>query len=146
MRLRLFTYGLLMFPEVLRDLTGREFSLTPATLPGYARYALKTRGWAPVPAIIEKPQSYVSGMLLQQVDQDAMNLFDSFENVDDGLYKRQTVTVTLATEKTCMAYAYIAGAAARRWIDGPWDAEEFKDRYLDIYRQKVIPKFLRGPG
>lgn len=144
MGIKLFTYGVLMHPGLLRQLTGKAFATTVATLRDYQRYALKTEGWAPIPAIVRQPRASVSGVLIHDVDDNALVILDDFEDVDLGLYAKESVSVVDTEGCEYKAFAYVAGPEAIDYLDGLWDPEEFLERYYEEYRTRIIPEFLRN--
>ena len=84
--MNLFTYGVLMYPEIFRALTGRELSSEPATLEGYGRHALTKGGYPKVPAIVPAEEATVEGVLIRDVDEQTLAVLDEFEEVARGLY------------------------------------------------------------
>ncbi|MFQ6021600.1 MAG: gamma-glutamylcyclotransferase family protein [Acidiferrobacterales bacterium] len=143
MALNLFTYGVLMHPELLRQLTGISFTTTAATLPDYQRYALKQERYTPIPAAVWEPGTSVSGMLIHEVDDASFLILDDFEDVDLGLYVKEVVSVVDAQGRERTAVAYVAGPEAANYLEGLWDPEDFLERYLEEYRTRIIPEFLR---
>lgn len=85
--MRLFAYGSLAFSEVFHAVTGRRFHGTPATLIGYARYLISSKVY---PAIVEKPDGRVDGVLYAGIDGILLRLLDRYEGV---YYTRKSVVV-----------------------------------------------------
>ncbi len=135
---KLFVYGTLMFPEIRSALVGREFETFPADLPGYRRLAILLAGRAPVPGIVADETANVSGLVLRAVDRRSLWVFDTFEGVKGGLYRRQRVEVQDNTGRALEVSTYVTGPAARALLRGDWDPEVFRKRHLVAYRRRVI--------
>ncbi len=143
MAFRLFTYGVLTHPKLLESLTGRAFVTTLAHLPNYQRYTLKQEGWPPIPAIVPESGASVSGILVHDFDEVLSELLDDFEDVDLGLYVKESVLVIDAQGNEHHASAYVAGPVGVDSLDGPWDAEEFIAQHYEDYLNRIIPEFLQ---
>jgi len=92
-RMDLFAYGTLVDTDLVAQLTGKRFRTEPATLRGYR----KVRGDSGYPNIVRDPQGMVDGVLLCDVDDEALHAFDRYE--DEGrLYRRIEVIVTVAQQ------------------------------------------------
>jgi gamma-glutamylcyclotransferase (GGCT)/AIG2-like uncharacterized protein YtfP len=105
---RLFVYGTLRDPECQRAVTGRTFVARPATLRGFRR--VEPPGGYPY--LVEDPRGVVDGLVLEDIDDDALRRLDRYE--DEGrLYRRCTVTVASnGSEVACDVYvgaAIVAG-------------------------------------
>ena len=83
----IFTYGSLLFTEIMQAVTGKLFPSQSATLRDYARYGVRSANY---PGIIPAPGAYVEGRLYQDVDQAAVEHLDFFEG---DLYRRVSVDV-----------------------------------------------------
>lgn len=124
----LFAYGTLMFPPVLRAVTGLARETCPAVLDGYARYAVRGQPW---PALVAEDGASTEGCLVTGIPAQAWRLLDAFEG---DFYARITVEVRRAGGTTCTAETYLARAAARTWLSPrPWSPAEFRRRHLARY-------------
>jgi gamma-glutamylcyclotransferase (GGCT)/AIG2-like uncharacterized protein YtfP len=95
----LFVYGTLMDDALVVELTGRSFRKEQARLPGY-RKVMPRGGY---PYIVPDATEAVEGLVLHDVDDEALRAFDVYE--DERLYLRREVTVTIAGDRqTCIAY------------------------------------------
>jgi gamma-glutamylcyclotransferase (GGCT)/AIG2-like uncharacterized protein YtfP len=95
----LFVYGTLMDDGLVVELTGRSFRKEQAQLPGYR----KVTPDGDYPYIVPDAAETVAGVVLRDVDDDALRAFDVYE--DERLYLRREVTVTVAgNRQTCIAY------------------------------------------
>jgi len=97
---RLFVYGTLMDPGCVERVAGRHFPARPATLHGWTR-SIGPHGY---PVIDPARSARVEGLLLDDVDDDALRALDAYE--DEGrLYRRQTVLVRVdGCPIACQAY------------------------------------------
>jgi gamma-glutamylcyclotransferase (GGCT)/AIG2-like uncharacterized protein YtfP len=95
----LFVYGTLMDDALVLELTGRSFRKERARLPGYR----KVMPEGDYPYIVPDAGETVEGLILRDVDDEALRAFDVYE--DERLYLRHEVSVTIAGyPQTCIAY------------------------------------------
>ncbi|MDR7428666.1 MAG: gamma-glutamylcyclotransferase family protein [Armatimonadota bacterium] len=87
---RLFVYGSLKNPELVRSLTGRTFPSRPARLPGWVLVPAE-RSASGYPEVEPHPGSWVEGLLLEGLDESALRALDAYE---EG-YVRRRVQVQL---------------------------------------------------
>jgi inositol oxygenase len=115
-----FVYGTLLFPEVMRAVTGRAFPAEPARVEGFARVCV--RG-AVFPALVERPGAATAGRLCRGVDAASLARLDAFEG---ALYARRALRVRTDSGETVSAWAWVAAADAHGALgDEPWDPEAF---------------------
>lgn len=88
--MRLFVYGTLKNPELVRSLTGRTFPSRPARLPGWVLVPAE-RSASGYPEVEPRPGSWVEGLLLEGLDESALRALDAYE---EG-YVRRRVQVQL---------------------------------------------------
>ncbi len=143
MAFKLFTYGVLMYPELLTRLTGKTFVTSAATLQNHQRYALKKKDAPASPVIVHEPDASVNGLLVHDVDDNLSALLDDFEDVDLGLYVRELVPVLDAQGCEHEALTYVAGPEALDHLDGVWDPEKFLEQHYEDYLARIIPEFLK---
>jgi len=105
---RLFVYGTLMDPQCVRHVTGCQFPRRPATLHDWSR----TVGRHGYPVISPARGAQVEGLLLDDVDDDALRALDAYE--DEGrLYRRRAVSVSVDGRPiACQAYVSPASQVA----------------------------------
>lgn len=120
MRYQVFVYGTLLIPDIMREVTGRQYAGTPATLRDYRRYRLRNRSY---PGLLYEPGAGVEGMLFE-VGPVALAALDRYE---DPCYERHTLTVE-AGAGTRQAYVYVIPDSRRHLI-------EPKDWDLDFWRR-----------
>jgi gamma-glutamylcyclotransferase (GGCT)/AIG2-like uncharacterized protein YtfP len=98
---RLFVYGTLRDPELVRSLTGRVFPFRPARLLGW-RLVPPEQAPSGYPEVEPCPGAWVDGLLLEGLDSHALRSLDSYE---EG-YVRRRVTVHVAGG-TVDAHVYV---------------------------------------
>ncbi len=125
-----FTYGTLMFPEVVEALTGEQLIPVPATLTGFARYAIKN---ACYPGIVNDINASVDGVVYREVSNNTLQVFDWFEA---EIYERLPVKVDIQEQKL-EAFAYVVSEKFRRNLDSvPWQPEIFLEQHSTRYIEK----------
>ena len=123
--LKIFAYGTLMVPSVMRAVTGRDFTRQAARLRDYARFRVKD---ALYPGIIAKRQAVIDGVLYVDLDHPAIERLDMFEG---GLYQRNLVRVETNSGALINADTYVVKPSYRyRLTSTPWSQAEFEQKYL----------------
>ncbi|BBL73456.1 gamma-glutamylcyclotransferase family protein [Methylomagnum ishizawai] len=121
-----FAYGTLQLPEVMQAVTRAVFPAQPATLPGYARYAL--RGLA-YPGLRAQAGTATDGILYGGIDAAALRRLDDFE---DGFYRRENLRVRLASGAWTRAEVYVVPPEHYGLLlPAAWDMEAFQATALD---------------
>jgi gamma-glutamylcyclotransferase (GGCT)/AIG2-like uncharacterized protein YtfP len=137
----LFVYGTLTFPTIFKAVTGKSFKTDSATLEGHKRYSVLTKeGYKPYPGITKEMGSSVQGVLVYELDDQALSTIDFFEGDE---YQRVAVIVSIEGELV-PAYTYVWRGGSGKSLDGEWSPEDFRKNYLDYYIEKKIPGILRG--
>ena len=90
--MHLFAYGTLVEPSRVDDVLGHKHlgERLAARLDGYQRVALST--W-PYPLIVVAQGHSVDGVLLMDLSAYDLEVLDRYEDVDTGLYQRESVEV-----------------------------------------------------
>jgi len=132
----IFLYGSLIFPSVYRAVTGTERPMVDAILPGYRRFGTDQPSSHGCPVVVPSPSHHVCGKVIFGVSLSELAILDLFEEVQEGLYMRDSVTV-LIERAEAPAFVYVCGPTSRDHLCGEWCPEEFEARYLE--------EFLRGP-
>ena len=121
----LFTYGTLMFPAVVRRLARRTLPMRPATLPGYARCALRGAGY---PGITPDSGGVVTGVLVGGISRALLARLDRWEGAE---YERRLVRVETARGGSALAHVYaLAPRTLPRVLAKDWDAAAFEREQL----------------
>src|SRR5690242_7007037 len=111
---RLFAYGTLVDPRCLDEVLGHRHmgERLRAQLRGYQRKA--DEGY-PYPFIVATQGGLVDGVLLLDLTPNDLQTLDRYEDVDDGVYRREVVEVEAwgcgPSTLRLQAYAYVAGPA-----------------------------------
>ncbi len=126
---RLFTYGTLQFPAMMRAVLGRTLAMRPAELPGFARYQVRRRVF---PGVVPAPQSAVPGYLIERVDPITLAWIDDYEGPP---FRRHRVAVRLPDDGTEIeAITYILRPRYHcLLLDRDWDPEHFRRQWHDAY-------------
>lgn len=124
-----FTYGTLLFPEVMAAVAGRVYVAEPATLHGFARVCVRD---AVYPGAVEEAGAEIRGVLYRDVDEAALRRLDRFEG---ETYERRRVVATCDGDLTeTSAYVYVVAREHRGCLDRrPWDPERFRRDHLASY-------------
>jgi gamma-glutamylcyclotransferase (GGCT)/AIG2-like uncharacterized protein YtfP len=116
-----FTYGSLMWADIMARVCGHEFASEPASLAGHRRHPVHGEDY---PGLCCEPGSCVTGRLYRDVDAAAWERLDAFEGQQ---YERADVAVALSDGSTVQAQVYRFRAEfAGRLLAGDWDAAAFE--------------------
>ncbi|NCT82532.1 MAG: gamma-glutamylcyclotransferase [Comamonadaceae bacterium] len=116
-----FTYGSLMWADIMARVCGREFASEPASLAEHARHPVAGQDY---PGLRPAPGGLVAGRLYRDVDAAAWARLDAFEGQE---YERVRVDVSLAGGATAPAWVYRFRAEfATRLLPGDWDVAAFE--------------------
>ena len=131
--MHLFTYGTLMFPSIFASVTGRHQPAHRASLPGHARFCLKSEVY---PGIIPSPGHTTYGIVYFDVDEPGTRKLDIFEG---EYYLRTPVRATMEDGRTCDAQTYVIKDQYRHLLSTKkWDVEAFKNNYKNAFRSKYF--------
>lgn len=115
-----FCYGTLLFPEVMRLVSGIGEAGRPALAPGWARY--RVRGEA-FPALVEQAGARTRGAVFERVGAEALARLDAFEG---ALYLRRALEVEYEGGARGRAQAWVlAPQHAHVLTREPWDPDAF---------------------
>jgi hypothetical protein len=136
----LFTYGTLMFDEILRVLLGRIPASAPATVEGWRAVAIPGCSY---PALVTGT-TRAAGRLLLDLQPDEWQVLDAYE---DDIYELRPLPIGPAGYQ---AFAYVSSAAAGAG-DTDWDRDRFATGDLAAYidrcaewRQRTFPGAVDG--
>ncbi len=121
MHYSVFTYGSLLFPEIMTAVTARSFPSHPAFLARYARYRVRNASY---PGIIPSPDASVTGCLYTGIDLSTLKKLDHFEG---DLYERQTVEVHCDNQLRSAQTYVVAPGQEHHLTKTPWDPDYFKE-------------------
>ena len=125
---RLFAYGTLGHPEVMRAVAGDAAGGNRAVLEGFRRRRLRGRVY---PGIVASPGERVDGIVWQGVDAALWERLDAFEG---GLYVRQVHPVVSADGRSDRVGVYvIADHHADALSEDAWRLEDFAERDLEPF-------------
>lgn len=116
-----FTYGSLMWADIMARVCGREFTGEPASLADHRRHPVRGEDY---PGLLAEPGGVVPGRLYRDVDAGAWARLDAFEGEQ---YERADVIVTRADGSALPAQVYRFRAEfARHLLPGDWDVAAFE--------------------
>lgn len=109
MKHRLFVYGELCKPAVLRRQLGRMPPVSPAVARGYRRRRNPRTGYFEA---LSGDADSLPGLLLRELEEDDLARLDVFESVEDGRYRRVEVEVEVVERppRRVRAWMYVAGS------------------------------------
>jgi len=125
----LFTYGTLLFPEVLRALIGRAPQSRIASAEGWRVAALKNRTY---PGLVAAPGEIAHGRLLTGLSADEWRLLDNFE---DRRYELRQMT--LLGGQSSLAYVWVDDAET---CSNTWDVQSFALNHLPAYVERCAAR------
>jgi gamma-glutamylcyclotransferase (GGCT)/AIG2-like uncharacterized protein YtfP len=124
--MNIFTYGSLMFPSVMKAVTGREFPSRKARVKNYVRFKVKGESY---PGLTPSAGAVTEGILYLDLDAFSMRRLDDFEG---ELYERTEIRVE---GESLTAQAYVVKARHRsRLSSEAWDPRHFE--------KADLPKFM----
>jgi gamma-glutamylcyclotransferase (GGCT)/AIG2-like uncharacterized protein YtfP len=119
--MNIFTYGSLMFPSVMKAVTGREFPSRKARVKNYVRFKVKGESY---PGLIPLEGTVTEGVLYFNVDALSVGRLDDFEG---EMYERMEVQADGLEGQSFSAHAYVIRAQCRfRLSSSDWDPERFE--------------------
>lgn len=125
---RLFCYGTLCLPEIMHAVCRTQPDGMPATLAGYACYALTGRHY---PAIIPAKGGKEGGVLYTGLRRGQLARLDSYEGEE---YRRRRVWVNVGIERV-QAWTYVLRPRYYyRLSRRRWSLEQFRCERLQFYR------------
>lgn len=124
--MRLFAYGSLMLPDMMKQIVGAARQLEPAVLHGYQRYSLKRSIY---PALLrdeskKRKKSKVFGCLYHSLTRRDMKMLLAYEG---RLYYPATVQVVTAAGRELNAFVFVTHPACKYQIGvDSWSLEQLK--------------------
>lgn len=135
----IFVYGSLMFPEIVKTMTGNNFERSEAVLKDHKKYRINDpdrdfKG----PAMIREEGGQTKGVVLLDVDQSSKNIIEKCEHE----YELDKVLVE-TNKQEIEALAYIGSNFNKDYLYGSWSKDYFEENYLDLYVEKIVPEFVQ---
>ncbi len=125
--MNIFTYGTLMYPEVLDPLVSEKYMPQKSILNGYCRKAIIGEHY---PGIVKKDASRVEGVLYTNVSPKDLNKLDEYEG---DQYIRTSVKVIL-DGNSIRADTYVFQDRYLHLLSKKdWNPDDFEERYLHVY-------------
>lgn len=125
---RLFCYGTLCLPAIMRSVSGCLPPASAATLPGYARYCLSGCDY---PAIAPLPGAQVAGVLYHGLGRAQWARLDRYEGHE---YQRRRVWLESDTGQRLWAWTYVLRPRFyHRRVRQGWSLAQFRREKLYLY-------------
>ena len=128
---RLFTYGTLEIPSVVRRVLGRDLKGEPAVLYGYARFMVRGECH---PGIVERAGASVPGTVYEGLDPAMFLRLDRYEGEE---YQKRIVEVIIGTGVPQAAYTYTC--LAGMLTEAPWNRGVFIRDHLEEFLTSRSP-------
>jgi gamma-glutamylcyclotransferase (GGCT)/AIG2-like uncharacterized protein YtfP len=126
--MRLFCYGTLQFPVILRQATGRRLTGKPARLEDYACYTVTGQVF---PGICAEPGAVTPGIIYNGIGRRLLRKLDAYES---DFYERSRVQVRVNASSTVPAWVYIIRPRYRHCLScDKWDREVFRVKHMQHY-------------
>lgn len=132
----LFVYGSLIFPGILKGLTGKYFKSEKAILKGFKRCVIHGYDY---PAVIPYLNSNVEGQLVFDIDKRSMEILSFFEGTD---YEQIEVEVFINNEKE-KALLFVWKGDLEYLGEQDWNKKIFEQNSLSHYIGKIIPETVK---
>jgi gamma-glutamylcyclotransferase (GGCT)/AIG2-like uncharacterized protein YtfP len=131
--MNIFTYGSLMFPSVMKAVTGREFSSETARVQNYARFKVKGESY---PGLTPLEGAVTEGVLYTDVDTLSVSRLDHFEG---EIYERTEIPAHTLEGESLTAQTYVIKAQYRDHLSSEeWDPKHFEKadlfEFMNTYR------------
>lgn len=125
---RLFCYGTLCIPVIMHRVSGMLPVSQPATLPGYACYALSGLSY---PGIVPEPAARVTGVLYRGLGRAQWARLDAYEGAQ---YRRIPVWVDIGARQRWQAWTYVLQPRYyHRRSQRHWSLAQFRREQLHLY-------------
>ena len=130
---RLFCYGTLQVPEVIKAVTGRTYPKNPAVLAGYAIYKVKDTEY---PGIIRARDRETAGLVYEDVSQNDLAVLDLFEG---NFYTRKLLEVRFSDDDKAKAWVYVISDRHKDILtDEKWMLSDFVNDGLKRFMKGYV--------
>lgn len=131
--MNIFTYGSLMFPSVMKAVTGREFPSRKARVKHHARFKVKGESY---PGLTPLEGAVTEGILYRDVDILSVRRLDDFEG---EFYERAEVPADTLDGESLTAHTYVIKPQYRDRLSSElWDPVHFEkadlQQFMAAYR------------
>jgi len=141
--MNIFTYGSLMFPAVMKAVTGRDFSSRNARVKNHVRFRVRGESY---PGLTPLEGAVTQGVLHLNVDALSLRRLDDFEG---EMYERTEISAEALDGESLMAQTYLIKPQYRdRLSSEPWDPEHFEKadlvQFMATYRGFMNSATVKG--
>lgn len=128
-----FTYGSLMWADIMARVCGCVLPSEAARLHGYRRHPVRGEDY---PGLRPAEAGVVEGRLYRGIDAAVWARLDAFEGAD---YERVQVPVELADGRIDTACVYLfRGEQVTRLLPGDWDPQRFESEGRERFLAKYV--------
>jgi gamma-glutamylcyclotransferase (GGCT)/AIG2-like uncharacterized protein YtfP len=126
----IFTYGTLIYQEILAAIAGKTFMAVPASLDDFVRYRVRGRVF---PGILQQRGASVDGVVYLGLSKVQLQRLDRYES---DFYRRQLVRVQLDNGRQLLAWTYVVPEEKKSVLSREaWDET--------IFLQQHYPRYLK---
>ena len=130
---KLFVYGTLMVPEIVRIVLGRPLEGTDAHLLNYRPFMIKD---ACYPALASAAGYTTEGLVYSDISPSEMATLDAYEG---AMYEKRLVSVTYADGTEEAVLTYVVAPAYRHRLDSKvWCLDAFMSRHMNDYIAELL--------
>ena len=135
--MRLFCYGTLQFPVIMRMVCGHRCAGLPVVLDNHACYRVRGEVF---PGLVPEQRARTRGVVYDGLGMAQLRRIDAFET---GFYQRCRVVVHDDSERPLQAWAYFVSPGKRaRLTDEPWD----RDLFGQLHMKQFLCSLRGGSG
>lgn len=133
MKINLFVYGTLMYPDVYHHVVGHYPEYKDVVLKGFERRRVVHNGEPCAYPALVVGDSYIEGKLIEDVSSAAMVLLDKYEGEE---YSRLKVNVW-SGNRVIPAYTFIWNFTSDDHLGDEWDPAKFYKNELTDYLKSM---------
>lgn len=132
--MNLFTYGSLMSPDIMEEVSGRQFASFAAVADGFQRFCVRDE---PYPGMVAAPGGQVEGVVYEDIDPVALERLDIFEG---DMYLRQSIKVERRKDNSVLeVMAYIVKPDYRHMLtQAVWSYEKFLEEGKRLFTEQYV--------
>jgi gamma-glutamylcyclotransferase (GGCT)/AIG2-like uncharacterized protein YtfP len=130
--IKLFCYGTLQIPEVIKVVTGKTHKGVKAKLPGYAMYRARNKEY---PGVVRSSNSETVGVLYTDIGENELGELDLFEG---DLFERKLLNIIQRDKKKCDAWVYVVPDQNKdKLTKDPWNLKDFLKNDINNFMKNI---------
>ena len=131
--MRLFCYGTLMIPDVMRRLTGGHFEAIEASIEDHACYTVSGHVF---PGMVREAGAVTQGLVYTGVGDTLLRRLDRYEG---DFHERNRVCVSDPEGRPLQAWTYVVPTANRGILSRQsWDRQVFEREHMEVYLRRLL--------